>query len=454
MFARPSGAESKRIRACAAAVWSASAYWVTLELSFAPSATASRGGIADRSGSRRNDHQRPGAIRALTPDQTIARVLANKDVLGITRVANLTGLDRTGIPVVMVCRPNARSSAVFNGKGIDIAAAKASALMEAAETWHAEHVRPSLRLATFAEMREDLPVIDVDGLPRVPGTRFDPHLPILWAEGLNLMDGGAVWTPFEIVHADSRVAGPPMSGSFSMSTNGLASGNRLPEAVRHGLCELIERDATSLWRQMPPGEQEGRRLDLATVDDPKSLAILKLLANAELEVAVWDVTTDVGVATFQCYVVDREGESGHLGVGAACHPTREIALLRTILEAAQVRTTYIIGSREDIEPGDYDPATLRRRHAEARAFMGHRAGARHFQSLASGRFESAQSEVEWLLDRLRSIGLKQAIAVDLTRPEIGIPVVRMIVPGLEGSDHHPANYAPGARALAARQRGA
>jgi YcaO-like protein with predicted kinase domain len=387
----------------------------------------------------------------LTADETIARVLAHKDVLGITRVANLTGLDRTGIPVVMVCRPNARSSAVFNGKGIDIAAAKASALMEAAETWHAEHVRAALRLATFAEMREASPVVDVDGLPRVPRTRFDPHLPILWAEGRNLIDNGAVWAPFEIVHADFRASGPPMSGALSMSTNGLASGNRFPEAVRHGLCELIERDATSLWNQMSPRDREGVRLNLATVDDPKSLAIFELLAKAELDVAVWDVTTDVGAAAFQCYVVDHAGETGHLGVGAACHPEREIALLGAILEAAQVRTTYIIGSREDIEPGDYDPATLRRRNAEARALMTPSEGARDFRSVASVTFETAEAQVDWLLDRLRSIGLKQAIAVDLTRPEIGIPVARMIAPGLEGFDHHPANYAPGARALAQRR---
>ena len=143
-----------------------------------------------------------------------------------------------------------------------------------------------------------------------------------------------------------------------------------------------------------------------------------------------------------------------IGLGAACHPEREIALLRAILEAAQVRTTYIIGSREDIEPGDYDPATLHRRNAEARALMRQSKGARDFQSVAGRRFETAEAEVAWLLDRLRSIGLKQAIAVDLTRPEIGIPVVRMIVPGLEGFDHFPAHYAPGARALAQRRRGA
>src|ERR1700678_2918274 len=154
---------------------------------------------------------RVGTHRGRSPEDTLAEVMPFAAEFGITRVANLTGLDRTGIPVIMVCRPNARSSAVFHGKGIDIAAAKASALMEAAETWHAEHVRAPLRLATFSEMCEDSPVADVDGLPRVPGTRFDPHLPILWIEGRNLMDGCAIWPPFEIVHADSRVSGPPMS---------------------------------------------------------------------------------------------------------------------------------------------------------------------------------------------------------------------------------------------------
>jgi hypothetical protein len=49
--------------------------------------------------------------RHSTPDDTIARVMAHRSVFGITRIANLTGLDRTGVPVVMVCRPNARSSA-------------------------------------------------------------------------------------------------------------------------------------------------------------------------------------------------------------------------------------------------------------------------------------------------------------------------------------------------------
>ncbi len=55
------------------------------------------------------------------------------------------------------------------------------------------------------------------------------------------------------------------------------------------------------------------------------------------------------------------------------------------------------------------------------------------------------ADVRWELDQLRSVGLGRAIAVDLTRPEIGVPIVRMVVPGLEGDSADPS-YSPGARA--------
>src|SRR6185369_3023490 len=121
------------------------------------------------------DEAGPGPIttsdgtRSEAAEAAVARVLALKQRFGITRVAVLTGLDRTGIPVVMVCRPNARSSAVFHGKGVDLAAAKASGIMEAIETWHAEHVVLPLRFGSAAELRKDCRVGDVEGLPRAAG---------------------------------------------------------------------------------------------------------------------------------------------------------------------------------------------------------------------------------------------------------------------------------------------
>lgn len=392
-----------------------------------------------------------GQGSAFLPQGTIARALALRAAFGVTRIANLTGLDRTGIPVVMVCRPNARSSAVFNGKGVDIASAKASALMEAIETWHAENIRLALIFASVADLRGRVNHIDIDRLPRRPGAALDPNLPILWIEGRNLIDHGAAWLPFEIVHADSRMSGPPMSGALAMSTNGLASGKTFAEAVRHAICELVERDATSLFHARQPDAQDARRLDLATVDDRDSLAVLERLRKAELEVAVWDITTDVGACAFHALIVDRTGEIDHVGVGFACHPRRGRALVGALVEAAQVRTTYIIGSREDIQGSDYDPVILSQRNAEARALMRATARPLNFAATANDDLETAEDEVEWLLKQLRSIGVAEAIAVDLTQPEFMIPVVRMVVPGLEGSDHHHAQYSPGPRAMAARE---
>ena len=392
-------------------------------------------------------HYRTGAHRTCAPDATICRLKPILEKFGITRVANLTGLDRTGIPVVMVCRPNARSSAVFHGKGLTLVAAKASGLMEAIETWHAEHVQRPLRLASAADMALSFPLVDLDGLPRLPDSRFHADLSMLWCEADDLIGEGTLWLPFETVHANSTFPEPPGSGCFSASTNGLASGNHPLEATSHALCEVIERDATSLWHRLHPQLQEQTRLDLSSVEDPSCRAVIGCFEQGSVDAAAWDITSDIGVPAFLCLVVDRRNETGHVGRGAGCHPSREIALLRALTEAAQVRTTYIVGSREDITPDDYAPSTLDARRVHARGLMRAMAQARRFGSIRSFGFDAFESEVAWLLQRLRSVGIRQVVAVDLSRAEFGVPVVRVVVPGLEGSDHH-AGYTPGKRACA------
>lgn len=391
---------------------------------------------------------RKGTHRTVSPDQTIARLTPLLPDFGVTRIANLTGLDRVGVPVMMVCRPNARSSAVFHGKGLDVAAAKASGIMEAVETWHAEHVRLPLRLESLAGLRRTDRVADVRRLPMTVASRFDDDLPILWIEGDDLIGGGRMWVPFESVHMDATLRDASGAGCFAASTNGLASGNHLLEAISHALCEVIERDATTLWRCARPAGRDIMRLDLATVGDDACRVVLGRLDEAALEVAVWDVTTDVGVPAFQCLVLDRSGESDHLGQGSGCHPTAAIALLRALTEAVQVRTTYIVGSREDIRHDDYLRDTLDARAKSAQLLMRPVHSMRGFGAVPSFEFDDFRAEVDWIVDRLKSAGIREAIAVDLTRPELGVPVVRVVVPGLEGSDHLP-DYTPGERARAA-----
>ena len=111
--------------------------------------------------------------------------------LGITRLADVTGLDDIGIPVVQAIRPNARSLSVSQGKGLDHDAATASALGESIELWHAEHIDAELRLGTWREMRSRRRVVDVESLPRQPGAMLHPDLAMLWIEGTDLIDESA-----------------------------------------------------------------------------------------------------------------------------------------------------------------------------------------------------------------------------------------------------------------------
>src|SRR5437667_4814942 len=191
---------------------------------------------------------REGTHRAQSIEDTLKQVLRLAPVMGITRVANVTGLDLAGIPVVMVCRPNSRSVAVSQGKGIDLASARASGLMEAAELYHAESITLPLRLAAYEELRYQYSVVEIDDLPRGADSRFHPLLRVLWCEGRDLLSGANLFVPYELVHTNYTMPLPDGHGCFSASSNGLASGNTLIEAISQGICEVIERHATAQWK--------------------------------------------------------------------------------------------------------------------------------------------------------------------------------------------------------------
>lgn len=383
----------------------------------------------------------------MAPAQTVARVRPLMARMGITRIANVTGLDRIGLPVVMVCRPNARSLSVSQGKGLDLDAATASGLMEAAELYHAEHIEAPLRLGSLNELAHSHPMLDVDRLARV-SDRFHRDLPMLWIEGRDLMSDRARWVPFECVRANYTLPPPPGSGCFHCSSNGLASGNSMVEATCHAICELIERDATTLWQQAVPELRGATGLDLDSVTDPGCRTALERLRGADFDVLVWRITSDLAVPAFYCLIADRRDPGAHHGIGAGAHPAPEIALLRALTEAAQVRCTYISGARDDLRPEEYSRPALAR---NARIAAGMRASHRPALGFAAAAgFASADfgRDLDWLLSRLHAAGLDEAVAVDLRKPGLDLPVVRVVVPGLEPACDHPA-WRPGPRALAA-----
>jgi len=388
-----------------------------------------------------------GTHRTCAPEETLARLQPLLTRMGITRIANVTGLDRTGIPVVMVCRPNARSMTVSQGKGLTLAAAKASGVMEAVEIWHAEHIVKPLKFASFDEMRAEHRVADIEALPRARNSRYTAKLPLLWIEGEDLLGGGPMWVPFELVSANYTLPLPPGSGCFQANTNGLASGNHWLEAVSHGLCEVVERDARTLWKHLSPGAQAARVLDLNRVDDPTCNGVIERYRSANLEVRVWDTTTDVGISNFVCLLLGRDGDDADPEFGAGCHPARQIALLRALTEAAQARNTFIAGARDDYFPHLYSPSSRARRQAYFRRLLTTSGSPCTFAHVPTFESSLIADDLRWVLARLRAAGIGQAVAVDLTRETIGVPVARVIVPGLEGAmSDEDGDYAPGPRA--------
>src|SRR6185503_15207440 len=159
--------------------------------------------------------------------------------------------------------------------------------------------------------------------------------------------------PLESVTLDTTFTRPPM---FDISSNGLASGNVLVEAVVHGLCEVLERDAEAAWRRAG-GD---RRLVLDTIADPVCSALIEQISKTGARVFVWDLAS-TNVCAIGAAIMEDPNEPTwrqlgfYQGFGAHLRP--EIAIARALTEAAQTRLTYIAGARDDFFPFDYARAT-------------------------------------------------------------------------------------------------
>jgi ribosomal protein S12 methylthiotransferase accessory factor len=396
---------------------------------------------------------RAGTHRLVSPEETLACVGRLMPVMGITRIANVTGLDTLGVPVVAVYRPNARSLAVAQGKGLTLAAAKASGLMESMEIYHAENIAVPLLLGSHEGLRYTRPIVDVGGLAHLDGSLFHPERRMLWIEGHDVLQRRPAWVPYEVVHTDFTLPQPSGAGCFVSSSTGLASGNHVLEAVSHGICEVVERDAFTLWGLLGNEGKRRTRVDLATVDDPDCRSVLDRFARAGVRAAVWEATSDVGLAVFRCVIADgdlapmrRTYASGGLG----CHPTRRIALLRALTEAAQSRLTMISGARDDLTRDEYEHTRSPDVTARVRALLAEE-GARSFRDAPDHEGETFAEDVAWQLGCLTRVGVREVVVIDLEKPALRVPVVRVVIPGMEAYDRAPG-YTPGARAQALLER--
>jgi YcaO-like protein with predicted kinase domain len=365
---------------------------------------------------------RDGTHRAATLEQTWRRFAKARKRAQLTRLADLTGLDTIGIPVFAAIRPMGRSLSTQQGKGITPEAARISALMESLETWTAENLALPVIHGSYRSLRSR--AVDIRRLPR-PRGRLDLDARLRWVTGWDIAQNREMLVPEQAVTLDTTFTKPPL---FDISSNGLASGNVLVEAIVHGLCEVIERDAEAAWRRAG-GD---RRIVLDTITDPICTALIARITAAGARVFVWDLGGVIPVIA--CAIMEDPNEPAwrtlgfYQGFGA--HLIPEVAIARAITEAAQTRLTYIAGGRDDFFPFDYARATDPELLAEIwERLAGPCDDPASFEDLPRTATRGLGEDLEVLVEILRTAGSEQVIVVDLTHPELKVPVVKVIVPG-------------------------
>lgn len=368
-----------------------------------------------------------GTHRLVDPVETLARIRPHLAAVGVTRCADVTGLDNLGIPVCCVVRPAGLTVQVTSGKGLRPVDAQVSGLMEAIELNHAEHFRPGslCRTSLRALRRGSIDVLDPAELPGFRSDAFfSPDYEIDWVQGVHFSRDEPVWLPASAVY----LCWPAL---YDFSSNGLASGNDLCEATLHALYELLERDAVS--RLSEHGTlaitERCEVLDVATIDDPVVTALTGALGRGGVKLVLLTVPSLADVTTCWAAILDPRpfASSTMINVGFGTHLSPSVAASRAITEAAQGRLTIIHGSRDDLIPGLY-----RSDKTQARlwAYFDALRPTCRWQDLPDRSTPNLTEDRDLVLSALDRAEFADIVSVELTRPPFDIPVVKMLVPGL------------------------
>lgn len=356
--------------------------------------------------------------------------------IGVTRIADITNLDRLGIPIFSAIRPSAARGAIsiYSGKGSTEQRARISAIMESFERCLAE--RPGLNaniegeisapalVDSYASAIESCKVLDPKTL-LLP----QPHIPqslMEWVGAYDLLNREEVFVSANAVYHPYDAPGQCQK-LFLSNTNGLASGNVLEEAILHGLLEVIERDAIStaqfsrdLGKEIVLTEADGYLYELA-----------QKFKDTGIELKVWLVPTDTGIPTVIAATDDvKLKDPALLVMGAGSHLKPEIAIARAITEAAQSRVVQIQGAREDTDREGFIRSVGYDRMKRLNWFWfgeGEKISLSEMEDLSRN---SPAENIDVILEKLKGL-VERVLVVDLSREEVAVPVVRVIIPGFE-----------------------
>ncbi len=347
------------------------------------------------------------------------------------------------------------------GKGSTREQSEVSALCEAVERYsgalHGDEMRVRGRFVDLAARDEAIHPNDIqlfsdrqldeadsinatDHPYNVVPARLDPEAETDWTPVWSLSRQRHRYLPTRALYfgavADRR--GP---GDLVADSNGCAAGNTLEEAIQQGFYELVERDAFAIWwyngLRMPA-------VDLGSFDDDYLASAPDQYARYERELWMLDVTADIAIPTFVALSRRPDAPTEDIIYGAGSHADPRIAALRALCELNQCLTWLPRPGARDGRPMIDDPVALRWWKTARLADCAWLAPAADEPATQGSEYPATESvdtrdDVEHCRALVEAKGL-EFLVLDQTRPDIGMPVARVIVPGMR---HFWARFAPG-----------
>ena len=333
------------------------------------------------------------------------------------------------------------------GKGSTSEQGEASALMEAIERYsgifQGDEIRVRRRFTDFPEgdavppndvmlfseaqyRQGELPPAERDPASAAPPP-FDPAAEIEWTPVWSLRDERFKYFPTSLVYFFHKGPGDDQAVADS---NGCAAGNTLEEAIHQGFLELVERNSYALWWY---NRVQRPQVDFSGLDDAYVRELTSQLADTGHKVWMLDITSDLGVPSYVAISHKVHDDHEHLEFGSGSHFDARIAALRALTELNQFLS---VGAMEGDAHGDDGPPLLLRDHP-------------YLLPSDAPMVRPDFSSKLGLLDRREQVltcmrVVKQAgmdfLVLDQTRPDIEVPVARVIVPGMR---HFYIRFAPG-----------
>lgn len=404
-----------------------------------------------------------GTSRIQPVEKTLEKVTPLVKEIGITRIADITDMDRLRIPNYSAVLPGTEDYIwVYSGKGPTKNHAKASVIMESIERYSSlpANYEGKILRGKHKELSKSYNVLKYDEVIEPLSFQLNDEMNMDYCIGYDLINQKDILVPSPLAIFRYTPSPPSINPYSFFHTNGLASGNVMEEAICHALCEVIERDAVSIAEFSCSAFQyhvlktiensflkKGIRIktldsknfiddnaiysdiDLNGLDYPPVERIVRQFNRSQISLTVKDITTEIGIPTFIATSVEWVNHDyGYLVEGHGTHPDSRIALMRAITEVSQSRAANIQGSRDDLRKMKYDPQNSDENRSWQFMVSSNK---KPFSEVNSFFYEDILDDIKLIIGNLKDKGFKNAIVVNLTNSRLQVPVVRIIVPGLE-----------------------